>query len=80
MVFAVTHGFGPNPLAEVNFRFACRVYVMSIYLVPMPLYEQLEQTCFEETDGDPVEFMTLFEERLFIRYPHLYDWVVDHLL
>lgn len=80
MVFSVMHGFGDNHLVEVNFRFACRVYVIAIYLVPLPIYMELESLCYEEAEADPVEFVTLFEEKLFIRYPHLYDHVVDHLL
>ena len=74
-----------DDIAEVNFRFACRVYNMSWLFIPSPIYFYLETKAWEDSlkedpENPATAFPILFEELLFSRFPDYYDAIVQEVL
>lgn len=80
MVRGVFHGFGHNHLPIWEIRYACRVYTLAQGFMPTFFFDSLERACWEETEGEPLEFVILFEHALKTEHPFWYDMVERWIL
>jgi hypothetical protein len=74
-----------DDIADINFRFACRVYNYAWMIVPSPIYFWIETTAWgmslvEQAENPASAFPILFEETLFTNCPDYYDMIVERLL
>jgi hypothetical protein len=74
-----------DEVADVNFRFSCRVYNMAWIILPSPIYFYIETKAWEESleddpDNPAMVFPFLFEEILFARFGDFYDAIVQEIL